>query len=80
MSRVAETSQRGVPGQVAKIAAAYMHESSVIAALEIDVGGIAEALVEDHRHPVGGADRWNCSDIAILEQQAGGMMGVIRVT
>ena len=40
----------GALGQVAEIAAADMHERLVVAALEIDIGGIAEAFIKDPRY------------------------------
>ena len=53
---------------VAEILAADMHQCPVVAALEIDVGGPAEAVVEDHRDIIGRADWRNGAGVAIAEE------------
>src|SRR5688572_22568307 len=75
LGRMTEMGPPGALCQVAEIVTADMHERLVIAALEIDIGGIAETLVEDDRHTVSRAYRRDRADIAILEQRAGLIFG-----
>src|SRR5688500_841504 len=70
-----ETGQLGALGQVAEITTADMYERLVVAALEIDIGGIAEAFIEDHRYTVGGSDGRDGTDFVVLKQRTGLILG-----
>lgn len=67
---VTEAGDLRVPHQVPEAGAAHMYQRRVVAALEIDVTGIAEAFVEDHRHVVGRSDRWDSANVAVGEERA----------
>ena len=67
---MAEAGDLRTARQVTEVAPADMHQRLVVTAFEVNVAGIAKALVKDYGNIVGGADRRDRPDIAIVEENA----------